>query len=206
MNGQGIAANRRLTTFVSLVTLLALVVSIDMSQAGASPSASAAKKKCKKKKGKKKCKKRSGGSAPVTPPLTIVPRPPVAPPEEELPVRALLTWDTSADLDLHAWDEDGEHTGWDEAAGQDAFHIPETDYYGTSSEGDLGEAFVDYGAFEDRDFAYGVCYYPHPEQRRGIDRRHARVRHAGRDADHRNCFTRRSRARRRCDRQPRRRR
>ncbi len=160
MNGQGIAANRWLTAFVSLFAVLALVVSIDMSQAGASPSADAAKKKCKKKGKKKKCKKKVGGAAPTAPPFVITPPKPPAPPPPPTDLRADLFWpDGNVDMDLHVWDQVGNHTGYADPPGGVFNGIPGTVHSGDVELGEDGsEAFLDFTIPSTRALTFGVCY------------------------------------------------
>jgi hypothetical protein len=111
----------RRSAVLGVTAVLALSLAVVTASAGASGwhassagNAVVAKKKCKKKQGKKsaavakkkKCKKQK---APV-PTLPTAPKPPL--------VRAQISWNTDAQIDLHAW-SNGLHDGWSESAGTD---------------------------------------------------------------------------------------
>jgi hypothetical protein len=106
---------------VSLIGVLALAVALAAPSVQAGGTATAAKK-CKKKhsavSAKKKCKKKGGGgsaSAPAPPAFPIKkPAPPPGPEPTNID-KVTLTWNTAptaVDLDLHAWNSDGSHSGY----------------------------------------------------------------------------------------------
>jgi hypothetical protein len=109
-------------TILALLAASALLAGVGPVAAQAGDTATAAKK-CKKKRSaasaKKKCKKK--GSLPPTPlptPLPIV-KPPAPPPPQSTNIdKVTLDWGplgTAVDLDLHVWNRDGAHSGWEPA-------------------------------------------------------------------------------------------
>jgi hypothetical protein len=127
-----------------------VVVSAAAASNGA-PTATIAKK-CKKKSHsageakKKKCKK-SGSGSPATP---------VAPPQPPHPqVRATLTWDTGADIDLWAFDAAGNLGKASYPEG-----IANTTWSGDEINGGP-ETFTDniFTVPSGRAFSFAVCYY-----------------------------------------------
>ena len=146
---------------ISLAALLALTLAMTGGSAGATDAgnAVAAKKKCKFKKfknaaataKKKKCRKR----VPAPPP----PAAPVLPPPGPL-VRATMSWTSNVDVDLHAYDASGNHSGW--TPGGVVQGIPNAVH-----SGDVGtagsETFTDNifvrGGTTNREFSFIACFY-----------------------------------------------
>ena len=93
-------------TLITVIAVATALVAIGPGSAAGGtggPTADVAKK-CKKKKGKKrKCKK----PKPVTAPAPLL----------TSKVRATLTWNTTADLDLHVWSPTGGHNGYNRFTG-----------------------------------------------------------------------------------------
>jgi hypothetical protein len=149
-------------TVLGVVAALALSVAVVSTSAGASNwhaasagDAVAAKKKCKKKKHrsasaakkKKKCKKKK--SVPVVP---VAPVPPAGP--KPPVVRADISWNSDAEIDLHAW-SGGLHDGWDESLGDYDVEIPGTTYTHSSS----SEQITDASNPSTRGLTFGICNY-----------------------------------------------
>jgi hypothetical protein len=160
--GRSALPGRRWVAF-ALAALLALTLVVTAGSAGAAGAghAVAAKKKCKFKKfkntaataKKKKCKKRRGPVPPV---------PPVLPAPAPL-VRGTITWSANVDVDLHAYDASGNHSGWvgPPPGGivegiPNATHSPDLGTAGT-------ETFTDniyvQGGPTNREFSFIVCFY-----------------------------------------------
>jgi hypothetical protein len=142
------------STLLALVALLGLTVAVTAGSAGASSrseSAVTAKKKCKKGKksataAKKKCKKKAPPPAPA---------PTSTPPTPTPTVRATLTWNTTADLDLIVWAPDGT------VAFPDANTIANSQFSPDDLDGNGPESFTDnafiVGGSANRQFSYGAC-------------------------------------------------
>lgn len=152
----GNSARRLLSIGVALVAVVALTVSLGAGAASAHPGhAVTAKKRCKKaKKGavsakKKKCKRK----------LTPVPVPTPAP-----LVRGTLSWSPApAEIDLHAFDASGNHTGWDFVANGVVQGIPNATHSGDVGKAGPSESFTDnifvVGGSTNREFSYVACIY-----------------------------------------------
>ena len=152
---KGNSVRRFVSIGVALVALVALTVSLGAGAAGAGTGhAVAAKKKCKKHKkyaasAKKKCKKKK-----VVPVVLPAPGP---------LVRGTLSWGDAAELDLHAFDANGSHSGWVTGAPghvedliPNATHSP--DAFGPATESFTDNIFVQ-GGPSNREFSYAVCFY-----------------------------------------------
>jgi hypothetical protein len=145
---RGRLLNSRRVLAVLSVLLLAALAGGALSSALARPVVVEAKKKCKKARkgaGRGKCKR-----VKAAPFLTL--HSPI--------VRADLTWSGGADLDLHAWDADGNHDGWDGNLFAYDVGIPGTAYEQLSSN---EERIVDNRNPSTRPYAFGICYYPDPD-------------------------------------------
>jgi uncharacterized protein YfaP (DUF2135 family) len=138
---------------VALIALLGLAIAAGGVGASASGSdhAVAAKKKCKKKKKrsatsakKKKCKKKKTVTPPVTPPTQ-----PSGP-----TTRASITWDSSDEVDLHVFDESGNHDFYN----QDESTIPDAVDHDQDIDGGP-ETFVDLRSPSTRTFSFYVCLF-----------------------------------------------
>ena len=162
---KGNSARRFVSLGVALMALVALTVSLGAGAASAGPGhAVTAKKKCKKaKKGavsakKKKCKRKKQ-------PLTPVQLPPAPGPI----VRATLSWSADDEVDLHAFDASGNHSGWAQT-GPTTFGvvqgIPNATHNGDAGPGGPSESFTDNifvaGGSTNREFAYVACLYNGP--------------------------------------------
>jgi hypothetical protein len=124
-------------TVIALVTGLVAIGPGSAAGGTGGPSADIAKK-CKKKKGKKrKCKKKK---APVTPPPLLTSK-----------VRATLTWNSTADLDLHIWSPTGGHNGYN----------PGTNGYDAGILNSIGPS-DDTNGFGPETFTDGQWYEPPP--------------------------------------------
>lgn len=142
---------------LALVTLLGLAVVAAGSNAAASdPGHAVAAKKCKKHKRsarsakKKKCK------------LHHIVLPAPAP-----LVRGTLSWTANVEVDLHAFDANGAHAGWDfNVGGPDGSlvnNIPSAHHNGDVGPGGPSESFTDdtfvVGGPANREFSYVACIY-----------------------------------------------
>jgi hypothetical protein len=140
---------------IALVAALTVTPSVSVAGAGATPTrnAVAAKKKCKKKKGvtaakKKKCKKKKH--------VLSIPGP---------IVRATISW-PSGEVDLHAFDAAGNHSGIAVPCSTlpcpiaegipNATHSPDANNGGSETFTD--NIFVK-GGPANREFAYAICFY-----------------------------------------------
>jgi hypothetical protein len=156
---KGNSARRFVSLGVAIIALVALTVSLGTGAASAGPGhAVTAKKKCKKaKKGavssKKKCKKHK---TVVIPPATTPPAPPSPP-----TTRASITWDTDDEVDMHVFDEAGNHAYYD-----DSFGIPNADEEDQSTAGGP-ETFVDKLSPSTRTFTIYVCLYSYGDSGSG---------------------------------------
>jgi hypothetical protein len=133
------------------VAVAALIACLVAAPVGASasgsdgPNAAAAKKKCKKKHGKKKkCKKKTH------------PLPAPAP-----AVRAQISWSTG-DVDLHAYDPLGLHSGWETGPNAVVQGIPNAVHSPDAASGG-SETFTDniyvVGGPANREFNFLVCSF-----------------------------------------------
>jgi hypothetical protein len=143
---------------VALVALLGLaVIAAGSAPASASSQAVAAKKKCKKKRSassskKKKCKKKK----------IVLPAPAPL-------VRGKLDWSggtSASEVDLHAFDASGNHTGWVNPSGV-VNGIPNAIHSGDVGGASGTETFTDnifvVGGPANREFSYVACVYsPEP--------------------------------------------
>jgi hypothetical protein len=149
---------------IGLVALLGLTLALVTLTAGRAHAsrtsaghAIAAKKfKCKKKKHrsassskKRKCKKVHRVVLPPPGPLT----------------RATLAWTADDEVDLHAFDSNGNHAGWVNPTGV-VNNIPNAHHTGDVGPGGPQETFVDdifvVGGPSNREFAYVACLYGGP--------------------------------------------
>jgi hypothetical protein len=142
----------------ALVALLGLTIAAGGTSAVASGPGHAfpAKKKCKKaKKGavsakKKKCKRK----------VTQVQLPAPAP-----MVRGTLSWSAPVEVDLHAFDSSGNHSGWVQTgpSGGVVQGIPNATHSGDAGPGGPSESFTDnifvIGGLTNREFSYVACIY-----------------------------------------------
>jgi hypothetical protein len=161
MNSAATSLPARRWILFALVALLGLTITAGGASAVASGPGHAipAKKKCKKaKKGaasakKKKCKKKRP-ALPVTP----VQLPPAPAPI----VRATLSWSADVEVDLHAFDSSGDHSGWVNGTGV-VQGIPNATHNGDAGPGGPFESFTDNifvaGGLTNREFAYVACIY-----------------------------------------------
>jgi hypothetical protein len=141
-----------LFTVIALVTALVAIGPGSAAIGAGGPTADVAKKKCKKKKGKKKkCKKRQ-----VAPPPVLTSK-----------VRATLTWNTAADLDLHIFSTAGGHNGYNRFANRYDAGIPNSIGPADLLSGPGSEMFTDGQWYEpppattsplaNRQFSFLVC-------------------------------------------------
>jgi hypothetical protein len=152
----GLSARRWVV--IALVALLGLAVTAVSSSAVASGSGRAieAKKKCKKKHkrsagvAKQKCKKHH----------IVLPAP---------LVRATLSWSAGSEVDLHAYDASGNHTGFvptGPTTGSVFQGIPNAHHSGDVGPGGPQETFTDdifvAGGPANREFSYIACLYDFP--------------------------------------------
>lgn len=141
------------------MTLALVTITAGHARAGQPGHAVAAKKKCKKKKKhsassakkKHKCKKVHHVVLPAPAPL----------------VRATLAWAANNEVDLHAFDANGNHAGWVQTTPTDGHvvnNIPSAHHGGDSGSVTGGtETFTDdifvSGGPSNREFAYVACLY-----------------------------------------------
>lgn len=137
------------------LTLALVTVTAGHARAGQPGHAVAAKKKCKKKgkksataAKKKKCKKVHKVVLPAPGPL----------------VRATLSWTASDEVDLHAFDSSGNHSGWDFGLDGVVNNIPNARHNGDAGGSSGGtETFTDdifvVGGPSNREFSYIACLY-----------------------------------------------
>jgi hypothetical protein len=144
-------------SLLALVALLGLAVAFATTSASSANAgnAVAAKKKCKKKRKsaasakKKKCKKKKKAAVPpATPPST--PTTPSGGPT----VRASVTWEGDAEVDLHVYDALGNHDYYN---GEDST-IPEAVDEDQDVDGGP-ETFTDFQSPSTRTFTFYVCLY-----------------------------------------------
>jgi hypothetical protein len=152
----------RRTSRIVLVGLLGLTLALVAVTAGharaGQPGHAVAAKKCKKKHKhsassakKKKCKKVHRVVLPPPGPL----------------LRATLSWTVGNEVDLHAFDANGNHAGWDFGIDGVVNNIPSA-HHGGDSGGAAGgsETFTDdifvLGGPSNREFTYVACLYPEP--------------------------------------------
>jgi hypothetical protein len=157
MRGDSGNRRRNIVPVLGLFAVLALIVGLmtaPMASAGGGTATIAKKKfKCKKGfkkvkvKGKRKCKKKP---APVVVPL---PGP---------LVRATLTWDNAFEVDLHAYDSSGNHSGWFGGGVvqgiPNSTHSPDVDGLNGKTESFTDNIFV-LGGTANREFTYVACFY-----------------------------------------------
>jgi hypothetical protein len=147
---------------IGLVALLGLTLALvsvtaGRASAGHAGHAVAAKKKCKKKHKsaatakKKKCKKKKVHNVVLPAPAPLV--------------RATLSWSALDEVDLHAFDSNGNHAGWVDPTGV-VNNIPNARHNGDAGPGGPSETFTDdifvAGGPSNREFAYVACLYPGP--------------------------------------------
>lgn len=134
-----------------ILVLAACVAMTPVASAEGGTASVAKKKKCKKgfKLKKGKCKKKKAAPVPV-------PLPPPGP-----VVRMSLSWTQDSDVDLHAYDAAGNHSGWDPTGIRQG--IPDSLHGGDSVGAGGSESFTDNvfvrGGLANREFAYVVCFY-----------------------------------------------
>jgi hypothetical protein len=150
--GKGRSARRCVP--IALVALLGLAVMAGGSSvaSGQSSHAIVAKKKCKKKhkrsasSAKKKCKPK------VHPVVLPAPAP---------LVRATLSWSANDEVDLHAFDANGNHAGWFNSGVVN--NIPNAQHNGDVGPPGGTESFTDnifvLGGPSNREFSYIACLY-----------------------------------------------
>jgi hypothetical protein len=155
---KGNSARRFVSIGVALIALVALTVSLGAGAASAGPghAVAAKKKKCKKKgkksaaaAKKKKCKKKKH-AIPVTP---TPPSTPTGPSTGET-VRASVTWEGDAEVDLHVYDALGNHDYYND---EDST-IPQAEDEDQSTDGGP-ETFTDFQLPSTRTFTFYVCLY-----------------------------------------------
>jgi hypothetical protein len=147
---------------LGLVALLGLTLAVVTVSAGHASGRDAgdahaviAKKRCKKKHKrsagtakKKKCKKVKHVVLPAPGPLT----------------RATLAWTANDEVDLHAFDSNGNHAGWVDVGVVN--NIPNAHHNGDVGPGGPQESFTDdifvVGGPSNREFAYVACLYDGP--------------------------------------------
>jgi hypothetical protein len=152
------AGARRAATALTIFAALALLVSlfaVPAASGAGHATAAVAKKKCKKGfkkvkvKGKTKCKKKK--TAPV---VVALPGP---------LVRATLNWNNPFDVDLHAYDPSGNHSGW--VGGgvvqgiPNATHSPDADGVTTGKTESFTDNIFLQGGTANREFTYIACFY-----------------------------------------------
>jgi uncharacterized protein YfaP (DUF2135 family) len=133
---------------VGVVAALALaVIGSTTGAAAESPDVQAVSaKKCKKKRGaassRKRCKKRRHVQGPR--------------------LRATLSWTDPQEVDLHVYDENGNHSGWSVPASAVVQGIPNATHSGDRPAGGPSESFTDNifsaGSFN-REFSYIICFF-----------------------------------------------
>jgi len=149
----GLSASRWVV--IALVALLGLaVMAAGSAPASGSSHAVVAKKKCKKHKraagvAKKKCKKKK----------IVLPAPAPL-------VRGTLTWSggtSASEVDLHAFDASGNHTGWVNSTSGVVNGIPNAVHSGDVGGASGTERFTDnifvIGGPANREFSYVACVY-----------------------------------------------
>jgi hypothetical protein len=144
-------APHRAMLVLGLCALLTLVSGVGAGIAASKgPTATAAKKKCKTKKrsaatAKKRCKRKR--AIPLPGPL----------------VRATIAWSQPVDVDLHAFDASGNHSGFAGGPGGSIIQgIPNATHSPDASAGG-SETFTDnvfvQGGLTNREFSYIICFY-----------------------------------------------
>jgi hypothetical protein len=144
-----------LTIFASLAMLVSLFAVPAASGAGSATTA-VAKKKCKKGfkkvkvKGKVKCKKKK-------PVVVVLPGP---------LVRGTINWNAAEEVDLHAYDSSGNHSGWigpgptDIAQGiPNATHSPDANGVTTGKTESFTDNIFLQGGTTNREFTFAACFY-----------------------------------------------
>jgi hypothetical protein len=145
---------------MALVAVLGIAVVVETGSASATSTGhavTAKKLKCKKKKkssavtAKKKCKKKVQN--------VVLPAPAPL-------VRATVSWTANDEVDLHAFDSNGNHAGWDNSIDGVVDSIPSAHHNGDIGPGGPSESFTDdiyvLGGPSNREFAYAVCLYNGP--------------------------------------------
>jgi hypothetical protein len=151
---------KRAVTVLTIFAALALLVSlfaVPVASGAGGATAVIAKKKCKKGfkkvkvKGKVKCKKKK---APV---VVALPGP---------LVRATLTWNASFEVDLHAYDSSGNHSGWVDVPTPgvvqgipNATHSPDANGTTTGKTESFTDNIFLQGGTANREFTYVACFY-----------------------------------------------
>jgi hypothetical protein len=139
---------------IALVAALGLAVVAGGSAAASGPGHAVAAKKCKKKRSassakKKKCKRKR----------IVLPSPAPL-------VRGTLTWSGGtgpSEVDLHAFDSSGNHTGWINSTTGVVNGIPNAVHSGDATGASGTETFTDnifvMGGATNREFSYVACVY-----------------------------------------------
>jgi Bacterial Ig-like domain/Thrombospondin type 3 repeat len=73
--------------------------------------------------------------------------------------RARIVWHTDVDIDLHVWDDQGNHTYFGALAPPSPGAIPEAELSGDEASADTPEIFTDNQNPTTRSFGYQVCYF-----------------------------------------------
>jgi hypothetical protein len=153
---------RRAATALTIFAALALLVSLFAVPAASGTggaTAVIAKKKCKKGfkkvtvKGKTKCKKQK-----TKPPVVVILPKPL--------VRGTLAWNAAAEVDLHAYDSSGNHSGWVEVPTPgvvqgipNATHSPDANGTTTGKTESFTDNIFLQGGTTNREFTYVACFY-----------------------------------------------
>jgi hypothetical protein len=148
------SVSARRWVLVALVALIGLaVVAVGSSPAASGSGRAVAAKKCKKHKRsaaaakKKKCKKVHHVVLPAPGPL----------------VRGTLSWSATNEVDLHAFDANGAHAGWNGSLNGVENLIPNATHNGDIGPGGPSESFTDnifqMGGPSNREFSYVACLY-----------------------------------------------
>jgi hypothetical protein len=145
------------------MTLALVTITTSHARAGQPGHAVAAKKKCKKKKKKKKNSASPAKKKKCKKKLHRVVLPAPAP-----LVRGTLSWSPASDeIDLHAFDANGNHAGWDynvnPPLGSLVNNIPNARHNGDVGPAGPSETFTDdifvVGGPSNREFSYVACIY-----------------------------------------------
>jgi hypothetical protein len=151
---------RRAATALTIFAALALLVSlfaVPAASGAGHATAAVAKKKCKKGfkkvkvKGKTKCKKKK------SPVVVVLPGP---------LVRGTINWNAADEVDLHAYDSSGNHSGWVEVPTPgvvqgipNATHSPDANGTTTGKTESFTDNIFLQGGTANREFTYVACFY-----------------------------------------------
>jgi hypothetical protein len=147
---------RRIVAALGLFAVLALIVGLMAAPAASAGGSTAtiAKKKFKCKKGFKKVKVKGKRKCKKKPPVVVILPAPL--------VRGTLSWNEAEEVDLHAYDAGGNHSGYVTPALQqnipNSTHSPDVNGVNGKSETFTDNIFLA-GGTTNREFTYVGCFY-----------------------------------------------